>query len=505
MLSGDLWDRRSLGKNPLYSEVLSTDARKALSSAVQAGWTLRSQWPRPTAPAVQRWLGQRFYFAHTHDLNASMRYGSIVCSQLGRHHQRLEQWPHLLDSALRSLHRDHSCLLSVPGITLHAPAAQFAQAAQLRSVELCLPAKSIDAARQPAHWLKELLLWVTNRREQSTGPHTIYVSPELPDSQQSTSLADFPFQDRASICLADHVLAVSVRPKGNIAGLLSQRLQEEEFPAGSLFLAVQRSRSGDAKGSSATTQWLDQGAVGWVVLQRPEDQLTSFSRCQLANSPSTRRVGPSPTGSFQTLIQFCVPASRLWTNNSPSWPYLAHCTRGSTGRLPQESEAAYFDRLWQAGSVHPSHPLLTLVRILREQRLRGTTWLTRGNLPSISLSAVPLKQLLSRRHFQSHLGRWDWEPYGLLFHQMYLHQARQVIYGRHSEFRQLSEEDRVYFQPVDSKYDWSQEREWRVLGDLDLRSLPVEAVTVFVRSRLEAVQLARESRFPVVWTEGILS
>jgi hypothetical protein len=121
---------------------------------------------------------------------------------------------------------------------------------------------------------------------------------------------------------------------------------------------------------------------------------------------------------------------------------------------------------------------------------------------------VPLVELLSRRQFRSHLGRWDWEPYGILVRREALERlgARQVIYGDEAEYKQLADQDKPYFQPRGMKntrnnQDWSSEREWRLLGDLIFAELPSESILVFVGTRTEAQQIARRCQWPVVWKE----
>ncbi len=87
---------------------------------------------------------------------------------------------------------------------------------------------------------------------------------------------------------------------------------------------------------------------------------------------------------------------------------------------------------------------------------------------------------MARRRFQSHLGRWDWEPYGLLLRRDALEQlgARPVIYGDDQTYKQMSDVDRPFFQPArrrsahSSEDHWQAEKEWRVLSDIHLTELP---------------------------------
>lgn len=465
---------------------------------------------------VERWVGHRFYFSHVRRLQPSIKYCSIACSRVGRGGSQLPQWPSLLDWALRMIRRDQLTLLAIPETTLYDPTVAYAAIAQLPLIQLRLPPAKFD--RQPGdHASSATIRWLVDRLSSSAAGapasdwhNRLEVSPQCsPVISIESDINSYPLQDRFALALADRVFVLSVRRNGKLFGLIQRRLSDPSFSPGSLFVAcpdgstaadsghrtVDDSRADrrneNQQNNRHHIRWLmDQGAVGWLVLSPPQPiEIPWQSSC-------TKRPGGLATH------QICVPADRLWESDQESWEYLAHCTRGWRGALPQESEISYLLRLWHQGNTPSGHPLLTLIKILDDGYLRGTTWLTRGRDASVSLTAVPLKELLSRRSFRSHLGRWDWEPYGLLFRRQHLTQARPVTYAPASEYQQLNPTDQAYFQPSDSKYDWSAEKEWRVLGDINLRCLPPSAVTAFVRSRREAIQLARVSPFSVIWTES---
>jgi hypothetical protein len=198
--------------------------------------------------------------------------------------------------------------------------------------------------------------------------------------------------------------------------------------------------------------------------------------------------------------------SKSW--DEVEWPFLAHCTRGNSGPLPDETLEQFRDRAWKAGVIPNSHPLSTLQQILNDQRIKGNPRLTRSQQPCVSFSAVPLAELLSRRRFRSHLGRWDWEPYGILVRQEVLQGlgARPVVYGDEADFKLLADDDKPYFQPLGKKntrhhQDWSIEREWRLFGDLNFADLPRESIIVFVATRAEAQQVARHCQWNVIWKD----
>ena len=59
----------------------------------------------------------------------------------------------------------------------------------------------------------------------------------------------------------------------------------------------------------------------------------------------------------------------------------------------------------------------------------------------------------------------------------------------------------MYCQVVTShggKQDWTQEREWRIAGDLRLNRVPFEKCFVFVPTDIEAKQVQAFSRWPIL-------
>lgn len=106
------------------------------------------------------------------------------------------------------------------------------------------------------------------------------------------------------------------------------------------------------------------------------------------------------------------------------------------------------------------------------------------------------------RAFQSHLARWDWEPYGIAIRRDRLEQqgARPVVYLKPSVLKQLSDTEVVYAQVASEKpgdRDWRVEAEWRVAGDVRLTSIAFDEAFVFVPNRGDAELLAPISRWPI--------
>ena len=129
----------------------------------------------------------------------------------------------------------------------------------------------------------------------------------------------------------------------------------------------------------------------------------------------------------------------------------------------------------------------------------------------VCFTAVPLSELPQLRSFRSHLARWDFEPYGICIRREWLESrdCLPVRYGDDSLWASLDLQDRPYFQVQTSTcrqsgrtIDWSVEREWRHVGDVELEELPANAGLVFVPTREEAEQLVTISRWPVTVLDG---
>ena len=147
----------------------------------------------------------------------------------------------------------------------------------------------------------------------------------------------------------------------------------------------------------------------------------------------------------------------------------------------------------------------TLLRILVGQKILGSRLLTRGSVPTVSLTENRVDEWHKLRKFQPHLGRWDYEPFGIAMRRLVLERfsARPVIYGDDPIWNSLSPKQQPFFQTAKSgrgrnSMDWTQEREWRILGDIDLRQFGSSDAFVFVGDPASASLLQAFSRWPVV-------
>ncbi|MES2788564.1 MAG: hypothetical protein V4719_03010, partial [Planctomycetota bacterium] len=189
-------------------------------------------------------------------------------------------------------------------------------------------------------------------------------------------------------------------------------------------------------------------------------------------------------------------------------PYLTHTTRACPGPWPQQTSEDYLDSVLddRLGASHSAFH--TLQRIVTQRRLIGSGRTIRGGYPMVSFTAAPVRELPGLRCFRTHRAHWDFEPYAISIRRDVLERrgVLPAIYGGESVWNDLTESQRPFFQfRGDSadvaggtrSHDWSIEREWRHLGDLDLSDLQPDELTVLVPNAEAARCLQPYSPWPL--------
>ncbi|HBZ54837.1 MAG TPA: hypothetical protein DEO88_05485, partial [Syntrophobacteraceae bacterium] len=197
-----------------------------------------------------------------------------------------------------------------------------------------------------------------------------------------------------------------------------------------------------------------------------------------------------------------IPAGPASRNPRPSldicWErYLYHYTRACPGPWPGQTEFEYLASVLDGEPSCGHSALDTLVRILTEGRIRGSHRLVRGLRAVISWTSRPPQELSAIRHWNRALGRWTFEPYGLAVNRQCLRKlgAKPAVYGADALFERLPPQERFRFQVGNaSRSLWRREREWRLLGDLQLD--PRLDVLILVPDRTAADRIAGEIPFP---------
>ncbi|QDT06143.1 hypothetical protein K227x_45510 [Rubripirellula lacrimiformis] len=305
-------------------------------------------------------------------------------------------------------------------------------------------------------------------------------------------------RDEILIQSADRLDVVHVRRGGKIHQLLCDRLDQHRDA--STRVAI------DAAGDRSVVELMDRGAIGWYLADpHPGANTTKVGKATTSHS-SPQRKPPQPnrpageastsngvetraalthtdgahTDGAHTDGAHTDGAHTDWTRIDGHW--LVHCTRACQGPWPGETMDQYRDAMLLDGPAATRRaPADALERIIRTRRLVASAIATAKSDPVVCFSALPLAGLLARRCFRPHLGRWDYEPFGIAIRRWALQSlgAEPVIYGQPAERRTLPADQRYRFHPVGKTFDWPAEREWRVRGSVDLTALDTADVRVF--------------------------
>jgi len=316
-------------------------------------------------------------------------------------------------------------------------------------------------------------------------------------SAEADTQGDMPPHDLASVFLADHLFVLELREDGKIAKLLERRLSCLDIPIGSTYLSLPTTHTGSSRARSSRPKrmdWLDRGAIGWLNTRTH----ALFDRQVVADSNGLEV--PQSLQKFQRHTHQIIFPIRLLRNTKAS--YLVHCTRSRRGPWPDQSVAQFHDELLQSPWKEQPSVLGTLQRILQQQRLIATNNFRRGKTETVCFSSKDLTELLSMRRFQSHLARWDWEPFGIMIDRDWLvsHGAKQVAYMDRATAKLAGGEALEFCQVVSNEsgsQDWRDEQEWRIAGDLRLNQVPFSKAIVFVPTSADARAIQSLSRWPI--------
>ena len=452
-----------------------------LAALHATGACLTLGWPGSVRQRFNRRLGVRWAW-WPRGLPAGRTVG-IVSSRLGRELDLHRLWFAVLRTACMKLAPERDLL-----VTARSTATQrfIHRCADLFGLRILSIDVDRDDGRSLQRWGRQVLKPASEAGNGNDWP--VVLSPQLESpasSEASPAISRSPIPDAAVTAICDRLIALRVRDGGNLVQLLESRLSDPEFPVASVFLALGE----DLNQRSLADRLLSRGAVGWYV----------------AESAGSRRA-EAPFVQRQHTEEDCPSAPVLEAVPEGTWPYLTHCTRRRRGPWPDESEEEFLDSLIldRAGADHSA--IAALWRIVSTRRLIAASEVVRGDIPVVSLTAVPLGELPELRAFRSHLGRWDFEPYGICIRREWLEArgVRPVRYGDEALWRTLEPRERPYFQKAASvsstgrHLDWTVEQEWRHAGDLDLQPLSADDAFLFAPTREDACRLALISRWPIV-------
>ena len=175
--------------------------------------------------------------------------------------------------------------------------------------------------------------------------------------------------------------------------------------------------------------------------------------------------------------------------------WLIHWTRTCHGPWPGETKAQFFECFseWCPEYCHSAYK--TLLHILQEKRIRASAKKIGDKRAVVAFTDLSPVASLELMRWRPRWTNWAFEPYGIAIHRDLAATLgiRPVRYVPAAGWKAVPTEEKP-FTHSDGKTDpiWPMEHEWRCLGDVDLASIPPEAIRIIVRERAEAEKAIKQ-------------
>jgi hypothetical protein len=187
------------------------------------------------------------------------------------------------------------------------------------------------------------------------------------------------------------------------------------------------------------------------------------------------------------------------------WDFITHWTKTRHGPWPGETRSSFYARLLSSGGQYPNSAFNTLKNIVRERKIRASSEKIRDSFHAIGFTECRPDEILGMMRWCPRRVNWNFEPYGVAIKKSAAEKigARSVTYGTDLDYKGFSESAKPFFQNRGGRdIDWSREREWRHIEDIDLNQLPDDQILFFVWRRTEAESLRPMTPNPVISFEG---
>ena len=450
--------------------------------------------PWLTPECSLRWLGQRVVY-WPNGIPQQRRI-SVVSSRLRERLDLESWWFELLRTTALQCDPATEALCAVSDSTAFEAAVRASELFGRPLIRFHVPSTdAVLAETETDEWLSSVVeRWKadSSRQEADHEPHlrSAVVSPELFRPERIPTDCQWPaipLADRLLFAAASRLHVLSCRVGGNIASLLELHCHDEERKHIPVLIA-----SDEHGRMPETVRDLAYGWVPWMVQPFVRD-----AKAANDDSDAIRAAIPEVASTSQRVVP-CPDSNPL---SHPSEWFL-HWTRPARGPWPGETRTDFLDSLILGCNSTDRSALATLLRIVAEGVLRGSSEGNRGGHAVVSFTQVPLRDFRDRRIFRKHRRRFDFEPWGLAVRRDVLEPKgiRPVIYGDDQDWSNLPSEEQPFFQKATSggPTDNLGEQEWRVVLDLDLGSLSPESVCVFVDTADAAEIISRHCVWPVI-------
>ncbi len=453
--------------------------------------------PRTASDDTSSEIGPRLVYWPT-GICRQRRIG-IASSRLRRpwHHQN--HWFDALREIACSL-ADEECLFSAVG-TATEPFVRrcpqlFGTPALILHFSEWAPTAKLHLPTALRKWWRQVQ---SARVGDDPGCITAYVSPRLWSADDTTTIGFIG--DQAIAAWSERLELVQVRPDGTWDTLLQRILRRaDRGPPEVRISGDERLVANDLRAS-----YERQGAVARSTSFRTKPKDAPDNVRPKAGSARSQAKDMAGTGTARLPgLEDLRRLAPIEFDRPVVGEYLTHWTRAPRAGWCDQSPTDYVDELLRGESIEPRTSLDALLRMISKRRICGSSRLIRGGFAVVSLTAVPLEQLPTRRAYRRHLTRFDFEPYGICLRRSFVERlgGRPVIYGTDADWAALPAAQRQFFQRArssnSSNIDWTLEQEWRCGGDLDLSCCQPQDAWVFAATQADVERLQCESPWPVI-------
>jgi hypothetical protein len=396
---------------------------------------------------------------------------SVVSSRLGERKDLHRHWFDALRTVAVRCDPQQECLCVVDGTAACEAVSRAAALFGIPLLRLVIDPRQITDPEVLVDWYR-----ASRRQASQEDPlcMQVRISPAFQTSKVSSTIGELSLVDAALVFAGERIIALSCRKGGTVQRLLLHSLQQQS-PQPTVLVFDDRD---DAR-TSTRDELSAAGAVPWLLDGYQDDYAATAG--DTGRAPATAAC-PPPSGPL----------------HSPD-EWLCHWTRPRRGPWPDESADDFWDALIMGCASADHSAVGALLRIIETRQLLPSE-LSHG---AVSWTAVPLNEFGKRRVYRRHLRRYDFEPWGVAVRRSALLNSgcRPVVYV-HPDADDEEENGPAWErQPAtdsSGRIDWTTEREWRILGCVDLATFVAEDVFIFANSSAETAVLQSVSPWPVI-------
>lgn len=178
-------------------------------------------------------------------------------------------------------------------------------------------------------------------------------------------------------------------------------------------------------------------------------------------------------------------------------PCLIHWTRSFNGPWPFEKRIDYYRAISQADR-HPRSAYDTLLNILKQKRIYGSSRHKTGKIVSVSFSSLAPRDMLPLMRWRARYKQMYFEPYGIGIDAETGTRCGICPVHYYRGQKAPTDIDSWLLQSVGSKGDWFREKEFRFLGHFNLRRVSWDQLICFCRTQAEAAHIQHKFQIKAI-------